>query len=166
MTTDLVAELRGWASCLEKGGWATPETAPNCDSTLVGDLRTAADELARLQRERDQFSGLAAERNRRIAMIADERDQMRSALQDIHDWYSVDTNEDRGGHALEVSGAVLASRALDVSAEPRCTEMSPSVYSKQCALPRGHEGPHEGTEHGVTDKWSSDTRSVTTTEKI
>ena len=57
-------------------------------------------------------------------------------------------------------------RAPDVSAEPRCTEMSPSVYSKQCALPRGHEGPHEGTEHGVTDKWSSDTRSVTTTEKI
>jgi predicted nuclease with TOPRIM domain len=77
LTTDLVTELRqmaatGYAGC---SIWAE-----------------AADEIERLERERAEWSGIAAQRNRNIALIAEERDKyrdevdrLRLRLSEIHD---------------------------------------------------------------------------------
>lgn len=62
MTTDLVSELRFMAAA----GYAGCSVA-----------RKAADEIERLERERSEWAGIAAVRNRNIALIADERDQWR-----------------------------------------------------------------------------------------
>jgi hypothetical protein len=54
----------------------------------------AADEIERLERERAEWSGIAAVRNRNIAVIAEERDRLRNALIDARSWI-VDCEDDR-----------------------------------------------------------------------
>jgi hypothetical protein len=71
LSTDLVARLR--AGTYVEGD----ECALN---------EEAAAEIERLERERAEWSGIAAVRNRNIALIAEERDRMRNALIDARSW--------------------------------------------------------------------------------
>lgn len=79
MATDLVARLRAppkGANFVEvdEGNWAMTVYP-------FGELcHEAADEIERLERERSEWAGVAATRNRNIALIAEERDRMLNAI--------------------------------------------------------------------------------------
>lgn len=86
---------------------------------MIGEvMRDAANEIERLERERAEWSGIAAVRNRNIALIAEERDTMAHALIDAH-WYI------RGGRLMARETVLEAIRialdfrapALDATAE-------------------------------------------------
>jgi len=53
------------------------------DAALINLLGALADEVERLERERSEWAGIAAVRNRNIALIADERDRLRATLEAI-----------------------------------------------------------------------------------
>jgi len=76
--TDKYLKLRTRLSNYGHGNWAG-KTTTTLDQQL--DIAQACvdalDEMDRLERERSEWAGIAATRNRNIAMIADERDQWR-----------------------------------------------------------------------------------------
>lgn len=70
MSTDIVSRLRS-GTYVEGDECALHEEA--------------AAELERLERKRSEWAGVAAGRNRRIALIADERDRLRETLREVYE---------------------------------------------------------------------------------
>lgn len=71
------------------GEWVRRARFARTDETRDEMLRVsqlcieALDEFDRLERERSEWAGVAATRNRNIALIAEERDRLRTALEAI-----------------------------------------------------------------------------------
>jgi chromosome segregation ATPase len=74
LTADLVSLLEAAAL-----GFATPTPSPEPEELFA----QAAAEIKRLERESASWSGLAAQRNRNIALIAEERDRLQKALDEL-----------------------------------------------------------------------------------
>lgn len=82
LPTDLVSDLVKLAEAERDIAYSVdmkPEDTANWKYALTA-LR-ARDEIERLKRERSEWAGIAATRNRNIARIADERDRLRTALE-------------------------------------------------------------------------------------
>lgn len=80
-------------------------------------LGIMADEIERLDREKDEYALLAAQRNVRIALIAEERDKVRDLLQALLDEQNgppLETRKEQWQRAYDQARA-----ALTRSAEPK-----------------------------------------------
>lgn len=122
-STDLIARLheleireRDVASSMDMraedtANWEYAETA-KAAATEIKQLRQDATirdvNLLAFQQIEHERDGLIAELEGKQQMI----ERLRAALKDIYDWYMAD-NEDRGGHALEVTSFVLGLSTVD-----------------------------------------------------
>jgi hypothetical protein len=102
----------------------------------------AAAEIERLEREREGWASVAATRNVNIALIAEERDRLRAALnlerQRLVSWADRLNKRGKNEAADEVWERVEAidqamSPALDVGDDGKC-------WIKGCQQPKGHAG--------------------------
>jgi hypothetical protein len=112
MATELVAQLR-----LVRPK-ARYEYAKDQFLMIGKVMREAADEIERLEREKAAWSGIAAQRNRTNALLADERDTERTKrLQAEHERDALVEKLAQFGKALK--GSVDDAFAPDVTPEPR-----------------------------------------------
>ena len=111
LPTDLVATLR--ARC----AGCRPTDKVHC---LTCD---AADELERLEHERSEWAGIAAVRNRNIAMIADERDRLKARVYCLKELLSAILVTGRlEGHPIKIEAEEESRFAPDVPDTTTTTE--------------------------------------------
>ena len=134
MTTEVVARLRAHAArdnCVSHNWGETPLDA-GCDCS------DAADELERLEREKAEWAGVAATRNVNIALIAEERDKLRTLLRQCEPYLS-----DMHGNDVALLGEVRRALYTTKRHDDTCPALK-SIGPAPCSCGADDAGGERG----------------------